>query len=50
MAEETVREGEEIQLGISKIIGVIFKTHKAMALDLANFLITNSFPLIFGGN
>jgi hypothetical protein len=36
-----------VQVAISELIGILFKTHKAMTIELAKFLINNILPSAF---
>lgn len=36
-----------MQVAISELIGILFKTHKDMTIDLAKFLISNVLPSAF---
>lgn len=47
MIGEEIRQEEEVQVAISELIGIIFKTHKTMSLNLANYLISNILPSVF---
>ena len=50
MVDEEIKQEEEVQVAISELIGALFKTHKQMALGLANFLIYNILPKVFVDN
>lgn len=47
MVGEEIKQEEEVQVALSELIGVLFKTHKTMTLGLANFLIYNILPKVF---
>jgi len=47
MLDEEIKQEEEVQVAISELIGSLFKTHKAMTLGLASFLIANVLPTVF---
>ena len=45
--DEEIKQEEEVQVTISILIGTLFKTHKTITLELANFLISNILPQVF---
>ena len=47
MIGEEIKQEEEVQVAISELIGILFKTHKSMTIDLAKFLINNILPTAF---
>ena len=47
MVDEEIKQEEEAQVAISELTGALFKTHKQMAMGLANFLIYNILPKVF---
>lgn len=44
--DEEIKQEEEVQVAVSEVIGMLFKTHKDITLPLANYLITNILPNI----
>jgi hypothetical protein len=47
MIGEEIKQEEEVQVAISELIGILFKTHKSMTIDLAKYLISNYLPKAF---
>ncbi|MDD2840641.1 MAG: hypothetical protein PHY80_06050 [Rickettsiales bacterium] len=47
MIGEEIKQEEEVQVAISELIGILFKTHKTMTIELAKFLISNILPSAF---
>jgi hypothetical protein len=47
MLGEEIKMEEEVQVAISELIGMLFKTHKTMTIQLAKFLITTILPSSF---
>lgn len=47
MIGEEIKQEEEVQVAISELIGILFKTHKSMTIDLAKYLISNTLPQAF---
>jgi importin-5 len=44
---EEIKQEEEVQVAISELIGILFKTHKEMTIELAKYLINNILPSAF---
>ena len=44
--DEEIKQEEEVQVAISELIGIIFKTHKDLAIPLAVYLIDNILPSV----
>lgn len=45
--DEEIKQEEEVQVAISELIGILFKTHKEMTSGFASFLINNMLPQVF---
>jgi hypothetical protein len=50
MVDDEIKMEEEVQVAISELIGALFKTHKALTIGLANYLIYNILPKVFVDN
>lgn len=44
--DEEIKQEEEVQVAISELIGIIFKTHTDLSLPLAEYLISNILPSV----
>ena len=41
---EEIKQEEEVQVSVSEVIGMLFKTHKDMTLPLAHYIISSILP------